>query len=166
MIDLNPSYGIPYTMKAGQETPKEAMKRIMEENPRAKANSLFKIFADEAISDPDLNMACLLQIAANLHHSIDRLIMEPAERRKIERRKAYEKYYLKKQVDKLVSKVRGAFILDTIMPNKKTARDCTGRYLVKHGGTLAKIGAMVKPSQIVGKYISDKRAQAVLKRAS
>lgn len=158
--ELNPTYGLAYTMRESE--PKNLMTRIMDENPNARPHAIYKLFADEAKDDPAVNEACLLAMAVNLYSSIARYRETPAQRRIRENTQRTEARQRREQVKEVVERVRHAFILDTILPDGKTARQSTGKSLTKYGGALATIGALVKPQQIVGKHVTDEQAQKIL----
>ena len=166
MTDLNPSYGVPFTMKGSSESPKEVMRRIIEDNPHAKQSRICELFADHVVNDPDLTRATVLMAAINLFVSVERLRVEPETRRKDAVKKREEKLDLQKNVARVVSRVKRGLILDTLLPNGRLARESTGRELIKAGGALAKIGALVKPTQIVGRHVTDDKAQKILANQS
>jgi hypothetical protein len=63
-------------------------------------------------------------------------------------------------------KIKGLIVLDLMMPNGEAIRDCSFGYMTKLGGAAARIGAMGKPNQIIGKVITEKQASIAWRKAS
>lgn len=77
MNELNPSYGAAYISKVRDVSPHSVMKRIMDENPKAKPSEIDKLFIDVVTNDPALNNACLQGFAVNVRMAIERLRSRP-----------------------------------------------------------------------------------------
>jgi hypothetical protein len=66
---------------------------------------------------------------------------------------------LREKRDRGILKKAKALLLDMLMPNGKTLRDCSGADLRTFNDWTAKLASMVRPDQIVGDVLSDKEVR-------
>jgi hypothetical protein len=156
MSDLHPTYGGPFMHKIGQVSPHEVMKRIRDENPGARPAHIDKLWAEEIINDPDLNMASLLGFAINVRASIERLERSPPEIR--ERRIAAREIEVTAVASKVSTKAKEDGVLEWCM----TATFADVAKMAKAGSKLALLSKMGKPNQVVGDTLSRAAVAKVL----
>ena len=132
-------------------------KKLADENHEMDKEALFKRVLAEAL-DPD--NADILQTIIKYWYvnaynwwEADRT----APKSRTEKAKAAKAREKKAEAIKAIIKVRAQqmVLMDLVMPSGKTLRDATGKDCVKAGGFFAKIGAKLKPSQVVGRSMSE-----------
>lgn len=159
MTQLNPTYGAAFVGKISQRSPHDLMRQLMDENPGAPHHKIDKLFVDAVLNDPDLNRACVSGFAVNVRMAVERLASAPASSivigrlKEVKRTKASVKFSGRSAGESI-----RAAILDFVMPNGKTLRDCTFREVAQAGDRFAKIAAMGRPNQVVGKVLTDEQA--------
>lgn len=139
--------------------PRDRLKQLMDENPKADKAALFALFRDE-LRSPDaeeyLDSVVEYWFANNYHSLVER----PAPlREQAERQKRASVAAVKNKVVKRIRHEAQIILLDMVLPNGKALRDCKGSDCTKLGkkvgGWLAKIGAKVKPNEVVGDVLDE-----------
>lgn len=155
-MDLNPRLAAPFMAKVGQANPDDVLRRIMREMPKANADKIWKAFKQAILADDELNEACLRYYFINAKTRLERVEpnSEEAQQSQRSRQRAIADY------QRLVPKL---FILDTVMPNGKTMRECTFGYVKTFGGKCAVIGGLGEPNAIIGTTVSDGQVKAALR---
>lgn len=130
--------------------PRDLLKRLIEEQPRADKETLFKAFRDQVRGDDgeDFLDSIIEYWFANNYHSLTER-PSPAPSKAAKRARVEEiKATIKARAAKMI-------LLDMVLPNGKPLRDCTGRECAKAGGWFTKIAGQVKSGDIVGKVMSE-----------
>lgn len=131
-------------------SPRDLLKRVMEENARANEQKLQKIFADSVRQDEDYIDAIIEYWFANNYRSLVHKPPQATQAVKAERAARVE--VVKKTIKAAATRM---VLLEMILPNGKPLKDCTGKDCAKAGGWLAAIAGKVKPAQKVGLVLSE-----------
>lgn len=142
-----------------QDNPRDTLKTIIEEHPKADREKLLEIFTQTVF---DRNQRGLLETIieywfannlSSLLHSDSKLRAE----------------FARPQISKIKDKIRerikiaaGVVLMDLVMPNQKRLGDCSGAECAAVGGWLSVVAARMSPSQIVGKVFSEEEMRAML----
>lgn len=145
------------SMKKAQ--PRELLRNLIEENPKAPEQKLLSLFADTVRDDPEMIDAVLEYWFANNYRCLT-FRSDAVERLNSAKRLAASVTSIA-----VAAKTRATrmVLLDMVMPNGKSLRDCTGADCAKVSGWQAKIAKLVKPSQKVGEVLSEAQVRKLLK---
>lgn len=131
--------------------PRDLLKRLIDESPKAGKESLFKTFRDQlrgTDGEEFLDSVIEYWFANNYHSLTERTAPDRAAKRAT--------------VDEIKGKVKARIqqeakiiLLDMVLPNGKPLRDCTGKECAKAGGWLTKVAGKVKPNELVGAVLSE-----------
>jgi hypothetical protein len=126
---------------------------IIESDPTADTDRLFRLWSEAVKEDDDYLSAALRHTFTNLHHAIEtgRKPRQRGQRSATEQRTA---------INAIKAQVRQAIILDFVMPNGKKLRDCRVDYVKRCNAGFDRLLTGLKPNDIVGKKLTDKQAQA------
>lgn len=136
--------------------PRDLLKRVITENKHADKHALLKVFRDELRSHADtddLVDSIVEYWFANNYYSLtgDRT---PTEPRQASAQKVAAVEAIKEKVKERI-RHEAMLLLDTVLPNGKALKDTTFGECTKIGGALKLIASKGKPSQVVGKVLSD-----------
>ena len=133
--------------------PRDILLKLMEEHKSTSEKDLRRLFTDKVIEDHDQLDAIIEYWFANNYRSLVAKKIETPETKAT----AVAARSARVAAVKAEIKVRAArmVLLDMVMPNGKALRDSTGKDCANAGGWLAKIAKAIKPTQIVGKALSE-----------
>lgn len=134
--------------------PRDVLKALVESNPGADEGALLKMLRDRLEEDDGrdyLDSIVEYWFINNYNSLVPR---SPARRINVESVKAG----IKKSAVKMV-------LMDLVMPNGRTLRDCTGGECAAFGGWYERIGAKVEAGQKVGEALSEKELHELLDAA-
>jgi len=116
------------------------LKKTRDRHTDASVEELEELMHSKVQDDDDvLSEVLTFWITRNLHSLEPSKPATPRERKQLEQRSEEVRAEAKARIDMLVN----TLVLSTIMPNGERLADCTGAYLVKLGGSVAKIGKKV-----------------------
>ena len=127
----------------------ETMQDIIEENPKAKASKIQRLFADTILHDEDLCRAFVETFTLNVYSMVMRKGIKRKRRTKEQKQEATGKYLHR-------------FVLKFTMPNGKPLGECSFAECGKFGGQFSKLAIMGKPDEIVGQVLTQKQVRKVL----
>jgi hypothetical protein len=137
-------------------SPREILARLIERSSRPDEDDIKEKCKAKVIDDPDHVDAMFEYWFANNYRS---LIFQKRQERTTPKQREEMKAASKDKVEalKTVIKARATqmVLLDMVMPSGKALRDSTGKDCAKAGGWLAKIAKAIKPSDVVGKVLSE-----------
>ena len=143
-----------------KENPRDLLKQILDENPRASEEKIMRLF-ESAVRNNEIYFEAILEywFANNYRSLVHKL---PTVHENIAKKSAATKRAnsAKKMVLSAVTKI---VLLDMILPNGKHLRDATGADCTKAGGWFTRIASVVKPSQRVGEILSENEIQKLYK---
>jgi hypothetical protein len=140
------------------DNPRDTLKKIIEENPRAAKERLLEMFMQIVL---ERGKRVLLEtiieywFANNLHS----LLNSDSNLKKEFSKPQVTK--LKEQIRERIKIAAGIVLLDMMMPNKKQLRDCSGTECAAVGGWLSVVAANMAPAAIVGKVFSEQDMRAM-----
>lgn len=142
--------------------PRDLLRRVVEENPKASNDELFKRFnklVDGAADD------ILETIKRYYFDNNVRSLLAPDSlpARDLAAREVLRATVADTVKDKIEEKAK-ILLLEAIMPNGKPLRECTGRECRSMGGWLSEIGSKLKPSEVVGHKFSEDQVQSHWRR--
>lgn len=127
------------------------LEAIVEENPGASEQTIGDILWARLRDDEDALRVVVIRYWLRNNY---RRLFESSPQQKLQTAKAQ-----RAQVESLKTVIKARaermVLLDMTMPNGKPLRDCNGKYCAKAGGWLSKIAAKIKPTDIVGKVLSE-----------
>lgn len=127
-------------------SPRDLLKRLIDENPNSSKEDLLKKFSDK-VTKNHLDAIIEYWFANNYNSLTERKAPAPSREQKraiVEQRKS-----------EIKARAVNMVFLDLVLPNGKPLRDCTGKDCAKAGGLFAKIANKIKPNEIVGKVLSE-----------
>lgn len=133
-----------------RNSPRELLKRLMEEKPTDSKEAILEALQTELKDDVELLDAVIEYWFTNNYNSLVASLDPIAPVRRNES--------VKRIADTIKSKIieeAQILLLDTMMPNGKVLRYCTGQDCSKMGGWLGRIAKKVKPRQNVGSALSE-----------
>jgi hypothetical protein len=139
----------------------EMLVGIIDAHPSYDLERRFREWSSAIQADDDCLEAALRHTYTNLNAALEAQnrrsvpVQRPARRSKEE---------VAASTAEMKERARASLVLDLVMPNGKSLRDCTGAYARKCGGVISKIAAKVKPGQLVGQAITEKQAQQIWKK--
>jgi len=152
-------YGGPFVHKTERVNTTLVLLNLIKANPKASREEVEKLYEEEIREDEEMISACIKYAFRNewngIHH--------PRYRHKNGKDKADEKITSESRIADYVAKIRKGCILDWISSTGRPYRECTFAIAVKDGGAIAKLGKLGKPNQIIGDFVSDKQARALMK---
>jgi len=146
--------GAAATRRTAPKNIMEVLVAIIEANPTANNDELFRKWSDIVKDDDDLLDAALLHTFTNLIASLKRPHRGGQSRFKGRSREERDA-----SVAQIKREAKEILILDLIMPNGKPLRVCTGAYGRQCGGGIGRVAKAVKPMQIIGQVLNDEQAQ-------
>lgn len=141
-------------------SPRDLLKRLMEENSRASEQKLQAMFADKVRSDDDYIDAIIEYWFANNYRSLVSKPEAPAQKQRAVAERAARVEVIKEKIKIAATRI---VLLDITMPNGKALRDCTGKDCAKAGGWLSKIAKSIKTTDVVGKVMSESAVQKIFR---
>ncbi len=141
-----------------RKNPTEVMVSLIEADPTASFDRIFKQWWDIVKADDDYYEAIGFHAGTNIWASLTRKRPEPKPSKTTQNARATEK---NEQVARVVQKVLSRLTLDFVMPNGKRLADCTGIEVSKFGGVFSVIGKKAG-NRIVGDvFTTDEQIQKV-----
>lgn len=137
--------------------PRDLLKQIMDEtsDPKDK-KTILSVFRDRVRGDDgwDYLDSIIEYWFSNNYHS---LMDENLRTKRAAPNKLLKSAKIAEFKKKVAVRIRqeALFLLDTMLPNGKTLRDSTFGECAKIGGVLSKIANSGKPTQVVGKVLTD-----------
>jgi hypothetical protein len=133
----------------------ELLVSLIEAEPIAKAETLFRRWLEIVREDEDYLIPALQHTFANLYNALSKTKRRRKSTNIADRKKQQQK------IEAAAQAVSEMILLDLTLPNGKKLRDATFRECTEAGGWWIKIGKKGKPNQIVGKVLSEKDIQAI-----
>jgi hypothetical protein len=158
MLQISSRTGASATRRVGKVGLLQLLIDLMENDPTASKEVMFRKWRTAIINDPEDVDVALLYTFTNLWETAERdrkqmtkpqTTRDPAQ---IEAKKA-QVAEVREQI------VRKVFSLDFVMPNGQQLGDCTFGYLEKVGGVFVKISKMGKPNQVIRKVLTAKKLE-------
>jgi hypothetical protein len=140
--------------RKAKRNPTEIMRRLIEDDPNASFDRIFKSWWREVKDDPDCFEAIGIHAGTNIWVSLTRQRRAPA------RPTAAQAAEREIKVASAVQKILSVLTLDFVMPNGMALRDCTGTQVAKFGGIFAKIGQKAG-KRLVGEALTDAQIKAM-----
>lgn len=149
-----------------KSNPRDILKRLLEENPRADKPALLASLRAELLADDRIDYldAVIEYWFANNYHSLVEAPATPAARQAAKAEKAAKVEAIKEKVKTRIREEAELILLDLVIPGGKALRDATGRDCAKAGGWFAAIAERVKPGQKVGAAMSEADLRALWKQ--
>jgi hypothetical protein len=162
MTDFHASYGTPLAGRLEGELLRLA-RELIDENPALKGRQLGVLLRDRVEDSPDRLLAlCTVFMTGQLHNYESRKRRhDPEVARLREEVTSMEIGKVKERTKRIVEGITRNATLDVVCPNGKRVRENTGAYNIKFGGVIGAIGRAVGPNEIVGKVLTDERANAI-----
>lgn len=144
-------------------SPRDLLKRLIEENARYSEKKLQNLFSATVREDEEQLDAIIEYWFANNYRS---LVHKPPASPSVKAAKVAERT-ARVEVAKTIIKANATrmVLLDFVLPNGKPLRDATGKDCAKAGGWLSKIAASVKPGQKVGDVLSEAQVKKIFSGA-
>ena len=140
-----------------RDTVRAAIEEITAKHPRAGDARLVEIFAERMLNDGDVRMAAAIFLVKAVGTQKGQ-----RNRRATALEKTRREAEIRARVDVAVEAVK-LRVLDLVMPNSLTMRQCTGQQMVEFGGAYQRIGERIGPDRIVGQVLSEREAAAILR---
>jgi hypothetical protein len=146
-----------------RNSPRDVLKAIVDAHPRENESELLRIFTDE-IRQNEAHVDAIIEywFTNNLRSMRQAQQSPEAARQRAAERDAVA-VAIKQKVEKVIERKAQVkaqvMMLSLVMPNGKALKDCTGRdckeLSTKVGPWLAALGKQLKPTQVVGKELSE-----------
>ncbi len=144
--------------KAFTENPRKMLINLIEQNPDADKESLFKLFREQLDDEPKYQEAVSLYFFINMY---EYAVTRP-EREK--RGRAVRRTDSDIQHRQMVEQAKAQIVmLDLTMPNGKQMRDCTGAEMSAFGTRFQKIAQRVGKTKVVGAVLSEDQVRQIMK---
>lgn len=148
-----------------EASPRGLLMKLMGVNPNMPESNLLRLFREkvkEATDEGDDYISPIIEywFAPN-YKSLLNLQRPPAKRQAAKAARKAEIDEIKSTVKERIARM---VLLDVVLPNGKRLRDCTGKECAKAGGWFAKIAGKVKPTEIVGKVLSETQVRSLYGR--
>jgi hypothetical protein len=144
-------------------SPRDILFKLMQDYPSATESDLCKRHKDAIIDDPDQFDAIHAYWFANNYRSLQ--VKQTFTPDAVAKRKISAKKEISKTVAVIKTRAVRMVLLDMTMPNGKLLRDSTGKDCAKAGGWLAKIAKTIKPTDVVGKVLSESQIRKLWQAA-
>lgn len=151
--------GASFIAQEKEDNPRDIVVNLLKQYPSLDRTSLFSKFREELKGYDDYQRKVDWYFFVNMHDYLtgsrkgatlsDRI----SNREEAQRRAATIK-----------QKVVEVILLDLMLPNGKSLRDCTFADCAKAGGFFAKIANKGKPRQVVGDVLSEEQLRACVRR--
>lgn len=125
---------------------------LIDGDPTADNNRLFRKWWEAVQADDELLDAVALHAFTNMVSALDRDRKKPA---KPAVQSARQVKALRAEVAKITERVRNLVLMDLTLPNGKKLRNSTFKECSLAGGWFKLLACKGKPSQIVGKVLSE-----------
>jgi hypothetical protein len=145
--------------------PRPTLAKVIEENPKAHRDTLFRLFRERVIDDAEAIDSCLQYYFDRTLASIERSITETEATTVTHKRMKKEKIKASVQLQGRMNHEAKRILLDWVMPNNKTLADCTGEDCAKLGGWLRAIAKDVPKNKTVGDVFNEKQLYAIYRSA-
>jgi hypothetical protein len=167
MTHVEPGVLGAYRASWRKANPRELIMRIMKENPSADEITLRKLFWREVKNDEDHQRALseyfLDHVFKSLHDSESR--KRSSEQAKEAASAARERAHnVKRQLKARVQEEAKLILLDLLMPNGKTLRNCTGADCESFGGWFARLAKHVPAKELVGDVLNERDVRKLWQR--
>ena len=142
-------------------SPRDLLKRLIEEHPRYSESRLLERFEEMVKEDGtgEYLSAIVEYWFANNYRSLTLNAATPEQRAAARQNISDAVAVIKKKVQRKIQEKATAILLDMVMPNGKQLRACTGQECAAFSKTvspfLARIAAAVKPMDVVGEVLSE-----------
>lgn len=148
--------------RRGKKSPLQVLVDIIDGDPSADVQRLFRQWWNVVSADDDLLQAAGWHAFHNMLASLDR------DRRKTKDRKRQSKKAqadFRDRVEGIKDKIRAAVLMDLTLPSGKKLRDATFAECSKAGGWFKVLATKGKPSEIVGEKMSEADLQKIRVRS-
>lgn len=143
--------------RRARKNPTEVMVNLIEADPTAAFDRIFKQWWEIVKADDDYHEAIGFHAGTNIWASLTRHRKAPSSPLTSQQKAAYQAE-IEAKTEQVLSRV---LTLNFIMPNGHKLADCTGIEVAKFGGIFTAIGKKAG-KQLVGKvFTSDKQIQAI-----
>jgi hypothetical protein len=143
------------------KSPSDLLLRIRHRFPSETKEQNLQRFIERGLENDDI-----LQDVLSNWHSLNylRLVGGSHPRKKSSEEKVKQAELAETLKEAAKAALTKIVLLDLIQPNGKPLRDCTGAECAKSGGWLTRIAAMIKPSDIVGKFLSEAQVRELFRK--
>lgn len=147
--------GAAATRRRSKKNPMEVLVGLVEADPTADQDRLFGQWWKKIRGDDE-------QIEAVARHSFTNMLTA-IERgsRKPKQRTAEDMEQERRAIGALVNLVKNVVLMDIVLPNGKKLRDCTFAECSAAGGWFKLVATKGKPSELVGKVLSEEQLRLV-----
>lgn len=139
------------TARMFEDNPRHLITKLVAENPHASKDDLFPEFQSLIAKKAELQCVIDWYFFANMYDYI-------AGTRNGSHNTPHD---TKTEVERLKARVVEVVLLDLLLPSGKLLRDATFAECAQAGGWYAKVSAMGKPNQIVGKVLTEQQLRRV-----
>jgi hypothetical protein len=143
--------GAAATRRSAKKNPMQVLVDLVEGDPSADPNRLFKVWWPIIQSDDDYLEAVARHAFTNFLTSLDRDRRASATRRKTKRMAQQHR----DAVSALTSKIKNLILLDLQLPNGKKLRNCTFAECSAAGGWFKLLATRGRPSEVVGEVLTE-----------
>jgi hypothetical protein len=143
--------------------PRALLETIINKNPKASENDIYKLFWTEIEDDKELLRAITGYWLDHNYRSLTRPISQPNNGQKPAR--AQRIMEAQQQLKERIVHETRVMLLDLIMPNEKKLSDCTGKECCQFGGWLQLVGHKVPATKTVGETLTEKQLQSLYRSA-
>jgi hypothetical protein len=166
MTHVEPGVLGAYRASWRKANPRELIMRIMRENPSADETTLRELFWREVRNDEDyqrvLSEYFLDHVFKSLHDSESRK-RSSKQAKEAARERAHS---VKRQLKARVQEEAKLILLDLLMPNGKTLRNCTGADCECFGGWFTRLAKHVPAKKLVGDVLNERDVRKLWQRAA
>jgi hypothetical protein len=141
--------------------PRSLLETIINKNPKASENDIYKLFWTEIEDDKELLRAITGYWLDHNYRSLTRPILQPSGEPTHAQRTIEARRQLKERIDYETR----VMLLDLVMPNEKKLSDCTGKECCQFGGWLQLVGRKVPATKTVGETLTETQLQGLYRSA-
>jgi hypothetical protein len=148
--------------------PREALRRIVANYPRAGEAELFKKWWDAVHGEPEMMRVVGQYWFVNNLGSLQRATGEippPKPSARAKKAAATRQAVAEESLRRIVARKAGVILLDTVLPNGKKLRTCTGAECIEFGpivgGWLEAVGGRVGRTNVVGKTLNEDAVRSI-----
>lgn len=151
--------GAAAVARIAQKNPMELLIQLIEGDPTADADRLFRKWLDAVRDDEDLLVPALRHTFTNMLSCVDR------DKRRGKLRTVHGGTAAQRQaaVEQVKERVVNVILMNLTLPSGKLLRDATFKECAAAGGFFARVSKQGKPNQVVGKALTEEKLRAVWK---
>lgn len=139
--------------RVARKNPTELLVSIIEDDPTASTERLFKLWNERVIADEDYQSSVNRHAFTNILASLERHKRKPRPKKSAKEVAA--------RVERLKKRVTAIILLNLTLPNGKRLEQATFAECSAAGGWYAKVAKRGKPNQIVGKVLSEEDLRSI-----